>query len=140
MQHTRYRPALTRDVQEQCDALANLGQCHRRGPFFSPDGSLSQDTTWRVTTAFDDGASPSTCGPRSRPSQPRSCSAGDTLQYDVPLWPPGQRPPTASPAGHGTGQRPLAPPCGSLAHDNDARPPSRHGLLGAGAYAPPPVV
>ena len=40
MQQTGYRPALTRGVQDQRDALANLGQRHRRCPFFSPDGFL----------------------------------------------------------------------------------------------------
>src|SRR5713101_8894078 len=37
MQQARRGPALTRIVKDQRDAFANLGQRHRRRPFFSPD-------------------------------------------------------------------------------------------------------
>jgi len=46
MQHTSHRPALTRLVKDQRDAFADLGQRHRRSPFFSPDAFPSLQTTW----------------------------------------------------------------------------------------------
>jgi hypothetical protein len=47
MQHTWYRPALARMVQDQGNAVADLGQCHRRRPFFFPAAFLSLKTTSR---------------------------------------------------------------------------------------------
>jgi len=47
MQHTWYRPALVRMVQDQGNAVADLGQCHRRRPFFFPAAFLSLKTTSR---------------------------------------------------------------------------------------------
>ncbi len=47
MQQARRGPALTRIVKDQRDAFANLGQRHRRRPFFSPDVFPSLKTTWR---------------------------------------------------------------------------------------------
>ncbi len=47
MQHTWYRPALARMVQDQGNAVADLGQCHRRRPVFFPAAFLSLKTTSR---------------------------------------------------------------------------------------------
>src|SRR5713101_8021493 len=109
LQPPRQRPTLKRLMQDQGNALTNLGEGDRRGPFFSPARFPAPGTTWPVTTAFDDAATLSNCAPRSRPNRLHSCSAGDILPCAVPLWPPGHIPPGASREQRGTGNNPPSP-------------------------------
>src|SRR5712691_8436389 len=127
-------------VKDQRDAVADLGQRHRRSPFFSPDAFPSLKTTWQLTKAFDDDAIPSNCALRSPPSLPRSCCAAGTLQYNVPLWPHVQTLPALSRPPHWRDKSRLSPLVRCLARDNASLPSSPHGLPDVEGCAPPPVV
>src|SRR6266849_1033212 len=62
------------------------------GVHFFPDRCRAPGTTWPGTTAFDDAGTRTNGAPHSRPNRCHSCSAGDMLPCDVPLWPPGTCP------------------------------------------------
>jgi hypothetical protein len=72
LQHMRRRVALKRLAQDQRNALANLREGNRRGPFFSPDRFPAPETMWLVTIAFDAAANPSNCAPHNLPIRLRS--------------------------------------------------------------------
>src|SRR5712691_7523513 len=116
------RPTLQRLVQDQGNALTNLRSGDRRGPFFSPDRFPAPGTTWPVTTAFDDAATLSNDAPHSRPNRLRSCSAGDMLRCDVPLWPRGPTPRAGSQGPHWTENSRLSRPCPDRGHGIEAPP------------------
>src|SRR2546425_4566971 len=100
LQPLRHRPTLKRLVQDHGNALTNLWEGDRRGPFFSPDRFPAPGTRWPVTTAFDDAATLSNCAPHSRPTRLRFCSAGDMLRCDAPPWPRGPTPIVGSQGPH----------------------------------------
>src|SRR5712691_9998435 len=130
----RHRPALKRLAQDHGDALTNLGEGDRRGPFFSPAGFPSPGTTWPVTKAFDDAASPSNCAPHNLPNRLRSCSAGDILRCDVRLSPPAPIPPAASPVPRWTDNNPLSPPAGCRGRSSGSPPPALRRLADADGF------
>src|SRR5712691_8376333 len=130
----RHRPALKRLAQDHGDALTNLGEGDRRGPFFSPGGFPVPGTTWRVTKAFDDAANPSNCAPHNPPNRLRSCCAGDILRCDVRLSPPGQTPTAASAAPRWTNNnRPLSP-AGCRGRGNGSPPTALRRLADADGF------
>src|SRR5512145_1506754 len=137
--HMRPRPTLKRLVQNHGNALTNLREGDRRGPFFSPARFLAPGTTWPGMTAFDDAATLSNGAPHSRPNRLRSCSAGDILQYDVRLWPPGQIPPGASRVQRWRGNNPPSPPAPGRGPGSGARPTSPGRLVDADGFSIPPV-
>ena len=137
VQHMGHRPASENLVQDRRDAVANLRSRDRRRPFFSPAGFPSPETTWRVTKACDEGASPSNCGPHNPPSRPRACCAGGIPRCDVRLWPPGRTPTAASQARRWTATHPLSPPVGCLGPGTASPPPSPRRLVDAEACATP---
>ena len=110
LQHRRHRPTLKRLVQDQGNALTNLRDGDRRGPFFSPARFPAPETRWPVTRAFDDAATRSNGALHSPPNRLRSCCAGDMLQSDVPPWPPGPTPPAGSLDRHWTEKSRLSRP------------------------------
>src|SRR2546425_1315592 len=90
-------------------------------------------------TAFDDAATRSNCAPHSRPNPLHSCCAGDILQCDVPLWPPGQIPPGASRVPRWTGNNPPSPPAPGRDHGSGSPPTSPGRLVDADGFSIPPV-
>src|SRR5882724_9358202 len=107
---------------------------------FSPAGFPSPETTWPVTTAFDDGASPSNGGPHHPPRRPHADCAGGIPQGAVRLEPLGRTPIVASRAQRWTGNHPPAPSAGGLDRGSASPPPSPRGLAAACACATPRVV
>ena len=75
-----HRPPRESLVQDGCDTLANLRSRHRRGPFFSPAGFPSPETTWPGANACDEGATPSHGGPHTPASRLHACCAGGMLR------------------------------------------------------------
>src|SRR6266849_2989358 len=137
LEHMRHRAALKRLVQNHGDALANLWEGHRRGPFFSPARFPAPETTWPVSKAFDDAANPSNCAPHSPPNPLRSCFSGDILRCDVRLWPPGQTPKGASQAPHWTDNSQPSPLLAG--RGSGSPPPSPHRPADADGFSTPHV-
>src|SRR5262244_4196903 len=140
MQHTCWRPALIHVVQDHRDAHVSLRYCHRWHPFFPPAGFLSPETRWRVTTVFDDAATPSNSGPHSLLTQLHSCCAGGMLQCDVRRWPHGPTATAVSQARRWTDKNRPSPPAGGLGRGSGGRLTALRRLVVAVASAPRRVV
>src|SRR6266446_571781 len=108
---------------------------------FFPDAFPVPGTTSPVTTAFDDGASPSNGAPHSPLTRLRSCCVGGILQCDVRLWRPAHIAQAVSQAPRWTNNnRPSRSDC-CRAHGSVPPPPSApHRLADADGCATPPVV
>jgi len=91
MHHTdqslRIGPAM---VKASTHAFADLGHRYSRVLFFHARSFPSLKTTSRLTKAWR--RQPSNCGPSYRPAALALAPLEDTLQYAVPLSPPGRRP------------------------------------------------
>jgi hypothetical protein len=140
LQPMRKLPTLKRLVQDQGNALTNLREGDRRGPFFSPARFPAPETTWPVMTAFDGAATLSHDAPHSRPHRLRSCSAGDILPCDVPLWPRGPTPLAGAPGPHWTENSRLSRPCPDRGHGREAPPIMPRHLADAGGFWRPHAV
>jgi hypothetical protein len=136
----RKLPPLKRLGHDQGNALTNLREGDRRGPFFSPDRFPAPETTWPVMTACDGAATLSHDAPHRRPHRLRSCSAGDMLPGDVPLWPRGPTPIAGSQGPHWPEKSRLSRPWPARGHGSEAPPLMPRHLADAGGCWRPHAV
>jgi hypothetical protein len=140
VQPMRSRVARIDLAQDHRDALANLGERHRWGPFFSPARFRGPETRSPGVTACAAAASLSNGAPHSRPSPRRSCCAVYSPRCAVRLWPHGRTAPAGSRAQHWPGKNRPSPPARCHGRASASPPPAPRGLAAACACAPPRVV